>query len=158
MLLEGIFPAITTPFYPDGRLYPKKLEHNVDLWSRGPAAGMVVLGSTGEAVMLSDAEQREILQIVAASAEPHKILIAGVGQESTLRTIEMCEFAAECGYDVALVRTPSYYRPQLTKADVSGQLAHYRLVADKSPLPVLLYSVPPFTAYDLPVETVAELS
>src|SRR5579864_8049765 len=79
MLLEVIFPAITTPFYPDGRLYPKKLEHNVDLWSRGPAAGMVVLGSTGEAVMLSDAEQREVLQVVAASAEAHKVLIAGVG-------------------------------------------------------------------------------
>jgi 4-hydroxy-2-oxoglutarate aldolase len=158
MLLEGIFPAITTPFYPDGSLYFKKLEHNVDIWSRTPAAGMVVLGSTGEAVMLNDAEQREVLKISAMCAAPHKVLIAGVGQESTRNTLTMCEYAAECGYDVALVRTPTYYRTQLTKEDVSGQLAHYRFIADRSPLPVLLYSVPPMTAYDLPVETVAELS
>ncbi|MGA7312566.1 MAG: dihydrodipicolinate synthase family protein, partial [Silvibacterium sp.] len=58
MLLEGIFPAVTTPFYPDGRLYRKKLEHNVEHYSRTPVAGLVLLGSTGEAVMLSDEESR----------------------------------------------------------------------------------------------------
>src|SRR6266542_6455429 len=56
MLLNGIFPAITTPFYADGRIYLKKLEHNVDRYSRGPASGMVVLGSTGEVVMLNEEE------------------------------------------------------------------------------------------------------
>ena len=60
MLLAGIFPALTTPFYSDGRLYLKKLEHNVDRYSRTPIAGMAILGSTGEVVMLSEDEQREI--------------------------------------------------------------------------------------------------
>ena len=62
MLLHGIFPPLTTKvFIPDGKVYFKKLEHNVERYSRTPAAGLVVLGSTGEAIMLSDDERREVL-------------------------------------------------------------------------------------------------
>ena len=67
MLLEGIFPAVTTPFYPDGRLYLKKLEHNIERYSRTPVAGLVLLGSTGEAVMLSDEESRTVLRVARES-------------------------------------------------------------------------------------------
>jgi dihydrodipicolinate synthase/N-acetylneuraminate lyase len=157
MLLQGIYPAITTPFYPDGKLYLKKLEHNVDRYSRTPAAGMVVLGSTGETVMLSDEEQREVLRVAREPAADDKVLVGGVGQESAVSTLALIEHVAKIGYDVALVRTPSYYRPQM-KAKPESLLAHYRFVADRSPLPVLLYSVPPFTAYDLPTEMVAQLA
>jgi 4-hydroxy-2-oxoglutarate aldolase len=157
MLLQGIYPAITTPFYPDGKLYLKKLEHNVDRYSRTPVAGIVVLGSTGETVMLSDEEQREVLRVARESVADEKVLIGGVGQESALSTLALIEYVSKLGYDVALVRTPSYYRPQM-KAKPGSQLAHYRFIADRSPLPVLLYSVPPFTAYDLPTELIAELA
>jgi dihydrodipicolinate synthase/N-acetylneuraminate lyase len=155
MLLSGIFPAITTPFYPDGRLYAKKLEHNVDRYSRTPIAGMTVLGSTGEAVMLTESEQREVLRVAAEVAAPEKVLVAGVGHESAIDTLEWTEYAAKLNYDVALVRTPHFYRPQMKPENL---LAFYRFVGDRSPLPVLLYSVPPFTAYDLPAELVAELA
>src|SRR5438045_5181458 len=154
MFLSGIFPALTSPFYPDGKVYYKKLEHNVDRYSRTPAAGMVVLGSTGEAVMLSEEEQREILRVASEVAAPEKVLVAGVGHESALQTLSFAEYAATLGYDVALVRTPHYYRGQMKP---ENELAFYRFVADRSPLPVLLYSVPPFTAYDLPLEVAAEL-
>lgn len=155
MLLSGIFPALTTPFYPDGRLYLKKLEHNVDRYSRTPIAGMTILGSTGEVVMLSEEEQREVLRVAVESAAPEKVLLAGVGHESALKTVEAAEYAARLNYDVALVRTPHYYRPQMKPENL---LAYYRFVGDRSPLPVLLYSVPPFTAYDLPVEVIVELA
>lgn len=157
MLLQGIFPAITTPFYLDGRLYLKKLEHNVDFYSRTPVSGMVVLGSTGETVMLSDEEQRSVLKLAIEVASEEKVMVAGVGQESAFQTLVLIEYAAKLGYDVALVRTPSYYRPQMT-AKPEGLLAHYRFIADRSPLPVLLYSVPPFTAYDLPIDLVVQLA
>ncbi len=62
MLLSGIFPPITTPFYPDGEVYYKKLEANVERYSRTPVAGIVVLGSTGEAILLSDRERRDVLK------------------------------------------------------------------------------------------------
>src|SRR5579859_4578260 len=155
MLLTGIFPALTTPFYPDGRLYAKKLEHNVDRYSRTPIAGMTILGSTGEVVMLSEEEQREVLRVAVETAAPEKVVLAGVGHESAIKTVEAAEYAAKLNYDVALVRTPHYYRPQMKPENL---LAYYRFVGDRSPLPVLLYSVPPFTAYDLPVEVVVELA
>ena len=62
MLLHGIFPPITTPFYPDGKIYFRKLEQNVEQYSRTPVTGIVVQGSTGEAILLSDEERREVLK------------------------------------------------------------------------------------------------
>src|SRR5579863_2268796 len=155
MLLHGIFPPITTPFYPDGHVYFKKLELNVERYSKTPITGIVVLGSTGEAIMLSDEERRQALKAAAAACAPRKVLIAGTGAESALETLHLTEYAAELGYDVALIRTPFFYRSQMQPPNM---LAFYRTVADRSPLPVLIYSVPPFTAYDMPVELVVELS
>ncbi|MGC2695086.1 MAG: dihydrodipicolinate synthase family protein [Candidatus Angelobacter sp.] len=155
MLLQGIFPAVTTPFYPEGAVYYKKIEHNIDRYSRTPIAGMVVLGSTGEAVMLSDEERREVLRVTVEVASPEKVLIAGTGAESVQETLRLTEYAASLKYDVALVRTPHFYRPQMKP---EALLAFYRTVADRSPLPVLLYTVPPFTAYDLPLEVIVALA
>lgn len=155
MLLHGVFPPITTPFYPDGNVYFKKLEHNVERYSRTPVAGIVVLGSTGEAVMLSDSERRDVLKSAREASAPNKVLIAGTGIESAIETLRLTEYAAELGYDAALVRTPHFYRKQMHAANL---LAFYRTVADRSPLPVLIYNVPPFTAYDIPAEVVVELA
>src|ERR1700680_2681560 len=155
MLLSGIFPPITTPYYPDGNVYFKKLEYNVDRYSKTPVAGIVVLGSTGEAVMLSDQEQRDVLKTAREAGAPNKILIAGTGSESAIETLRLTDYAAELGYDVALVRTPHYYKKQMLPANI---LAFYRTVADRSPLPVMLYSVPALTGYDLPAEVVIELA
>jgi len=146
---------VTTPFYPDGAVYYKKIEHNIDRYSRTPIAGMVVLGSTGEAVMLSDEERREVLRVTAEVAAPEKVLIAGTGAESATETLRLTEYAATLKYDLALVRTPHFYRPQMKP---EALLAFYRTVADRSPLPVLLYTVPPFTAYDLPLEVIVALA
>src|SRR6202045_2290556 len=155
MLLHGIFPPITTPFYPDGNVYFKKLESNVERYSRTPCAGIVVLGSTGEAILLSDQERRDVLKSAREAAAPNKVLIAGTGIESEIETLRLTEYAAELGYDVALIRTPHFYRKQMQAANL---LAFYRTVADRSPLPVMIYNVPPFTAYDLPAEVVIELA
>lgn len=155
MLLEGIFPAVTTPFYPDGRLYLKKLEHNIERYSRTPAAGLVILGSTGEAVMLSDEESRQILRTARQAVAPEKVLLAGVARESVAETLRLAEFAAEQQYDAVLARTPGYYAPQTGKLEI---LTYYRALADRSPLPVVIYSIPKFTHYEIPVEIVAELA
>src|SRR6202045_552942 len=123
MLLSGIFPPITTPFYPEGEVYYKKIESNVERYSRTPVAGIVVLGSTGESVMLSDQERREVLKSAREATAPNKVLIAGTGIESAIETLRLTEYAAELGYDVALVRTPHFYRKQMQPANI---LAFYR--------------------------------
>ena len=155
MLLQGIFPPITTPFYPDGRVYFKKIEHNVERFSRTPIAGIVILGSTGESVMLSDEERREVLKTARAAAVPNKVLVAGMGVESAIETLKLTDYAAELGYDVALIRTPHFYRQQMKPESL---LAFYRFVADRSPLPVMIYNVPPLTAYDMPADVIIELA
>jgi 4-hydroxy-2-oxoglutarate aldolase len=155
MLLHGIFPPITTPFYPDGNVYFKKLESNVERYSRTPCAGIVVLGSTGEAILLSDQERRDVLKSAREAAAPNKVLIAGSGIESAIETLRLTEYAAELGYDIAMVRTPHYYKKQMEPANI---LAFYRTVADRSPLPVIIYNFPQATAYDIPAELVTELA
>ena len=155
MLLHGILPPITTPFYPDGQVYYKKLEHNVERFSRTPVAGIVVLGSTGEALMLSDQERRDVLKVARQAAAPNKVLIAGTGVESAIETLRLTEYAAELGYDVAMVRTPHYYMKQMRPANMP---AFYRTVAHRSPLPVIIYNFPQATGYDIPAEVVIELA
>jgi 4-hydroxy-2-oxoglutarate aldolase len=155
MLLSSIFPPITTPFYPDGNVYYKKLESNVERYSRTPVAGIVVLGSTGEAILLSDQERRDVLKCAREFAAPNKVLIAGTGIESAIETVRLTEYAAELGYDVAMVRTPHYYKKQMAPANI---LSFYRTVADRSPLPVIIYNFPQATGYDIPAELVIELA
>ena len=155
MLLHGIFPPITTPFYPDGEVYYKKIESNVERYSRTPVAGIVVQGSTGEAILLSDQERRDVLKAALAAAAPNKVMIAGTGIESATETLRLTEYAAELGYDAAMVRTPHYYKKQMLPANL---LAFYRTVADRSALPVIIYNFPQATGYDIPAEIVIELA
>jgi dihydrodipicolinate synthase/N-acetylneuraminate lyase len=156
MLLHGIFPPITTPFYPDGKIYFRKLEQNVEHYSRAPVVGIVVLGSTGEAILLSDEERRDVLKCARESAANEKVLIAGTGIESAIETLRLTEYAAALGYDIAMVRTPHYYKGQM--ANPQNMLAFYRFVADRSPLPVVIYNFPQATGYDIPAEVVVELA
>jgi len=155
MLMEGVFAAITTPFYPDERIYFRKLEANVAHYSRSLLAGLVVLGSTGEAVSLDDAESRDVLRAAAQATAPEKVLIAGVGRESVRGTVALAEAAAELKYDAVLVRSPSYFSANLTFTAMAN---YFHSVADRSPLPVVLYNIPKCVPFDIPIEMIAELA
>jgi 4-hydroxy-2-oxoglutarate aldolase len=155
MNLSGVYPALTTPFAADGSVSLTDLKYNIERYNSTGLAGYTVLGSTGESVLLSQAEMDGVLATVKETAGQGKRLIAGTGAESTAETIERTKRAAEFGYHLALVNTPYYYKPAY-KPDVL--IAHYRRVADASPIPVLLYSVPIFTAITLEAPEVAVLS
>src|SRR5262249_4421041 len=155
MDLAGIYPALTTPFAPDGSVSVTDLNFNIQRYNATELAGYVVLGSTGEAVLLSRTEIDCVLATVKEVAKPDKRLIAGTGVESTKETIERTKRAAELGYHAALVKTPHYYKP-VYKPEVF--ISHYRRVADESPIPVLLYSVPQFTGVTLEAPEVAALA
>jgi len=153
--LSGVFPALTTPYANDGSVSLPDLKHNIQRYNGTDLAGYVVLGSTGESVLLRQSEMDGILITVKESAGNAKKLIAGTGAESTAETIERTKRAAELGYHAALIKTPHYYKP-VYKPDVL--IAHYRRVADESPIPVLLYSVPQFTGIALESPDVVALS
>jgi 4-hydroxy-2-oxoglutarate aldolase len=153
--LSGVYPALTTPFAADGSVSLGDLKYNLERYNATGLTGYVVLGSTGESVLLSRNEMDRILATVKEVAGQGKRLIAGTGAESTAETIERTTRAAEFGYHLALVKTPQFYKPAY-KPDVL--IAHYRRVADASPIPVLLYSVPLFTGVTLEAPEVAALA
>ncbi len=155
MDLSGIYPALTTPFAPDGSVSLSDVKHNIERYNHTGLAGYVVLGSTGENVLLSRPEMDGILAAVKEVAGKDKRLIAGTGAESTAETIDRTKRAAELGYQFALVKTPYYYKPMYT---MESYIAHFRRVADASPIPVLLYSVPIFTNVSLEARDIAVLS
>ncbi len=155
MNFSGVFAALTTPFAHDGPVSLADLKHNVQRYNQTDLAGYVALGSTGEAVLLTRTEMDGILATVKESAAKEKKLLAGAGAESTTETIERTKRAAEFGYDAVLVKTPYYYKPAY-KPEVL--IAHYRRVADESPIPVMLYSIPQFTGIALESAEIAALS
>jgi len=155
MDLSGVFPALTTPFAADGSVSVAGLKHNIERYNATGLRGFVAMGSTGESMLLSHAEWETVLVSVKEAAAPGKLLIAGTGAESTAETIEKTKRAAELGYHLALVKTPHYYKPAY-KPDVL--IAHYRRVADASPIPVLLYSVPVFTGITLEAPEIAVMA
>ena len=124
-------------------------------YSRSLLAGMVVLGSTGEAVALNDAETRDVLRASIEATAPEKVLIAGVGRESVRATLELVEFAAALSYDAVLVRPPSYYGNQISPAAI---LHYFRSIADRSPLPLVLYHIPKFVPTQMSPELIGELA
>jgi 4-hydroxy-2-oxoglutarate aldolase len=118
-------------------------------------AGLVVLGSNGEAPLLDEAEADGVLETVRARMPRERTLIAGVGRESTASTIDAAKRAARIGVDAVLVRTPSYYKNMMTG---DAFVRHYSSVADASPVPVLLYNVTMYTGVNLTPEIVERLA
>jgi 4-hydroxy-2-oxoglutarate aldolase len=155
MEFRGIFPALTTPFEADGWVSLGGLKENIRRYNKTGLAGYLVLGSTGEAVMLLRAEKDAVLAAVKEVAEPGKLLIAGTGAESTAETIASTKRAAALGYQAALVKTPYFYKP-VYRAE--NYIRHYRAVADASPIPVLLYCVPAFTGVTLETPEILALA
>jgi 4-hydroxy-2-oxoglutarate aldolase len=141
--LSGIFTPIVTPFLHDDTVDERGLRHNVARWMRTPLTGLVVLGSNGEAPQLDDDEADRVIAVTREEVPKDRVLIAGTGRESTKATIAATRRAAGHGVDAVLVRTPSFFKPQLTSGVF---IRHYQDVADASPVPVLLYNVTMFTS------------
>ena len=152
--LNGIFPPISTPFI-NGKIEYKKLESNIEKWSKTGLKGFVVLGSNGEYVYLSEQEKRDVVEAVVQSSPADMLIMVGSGCESTEETLRLTEDCAKMGAHAALVITPFYYGGKMTEAAL---INHYTVVADGSPIPIVLYSVPKFTHLNLTADIVSLLS
>jgi 4-hydroxy-2-oxoglutarate aldolase len=152
--LSGIFPALVTPFH-KGKLSLAGLKSNIKKLNGFGFTGYVVLGSTGEGILMNEQEGLKAIETVRAAAAPGKIVIAGTGSESSSGTIDFSNKAARAGADYSLVVTPFYYKAQMTAAALE---AYYREVADGSKIPIILYTVPKFTGLELPLQTIAAMA
>jgi 4-hydroxy-2-oxoglutarate aldolase len=152
--LRGVVPPLVTPFTADGSLDLAAFEANVEALSAFDLAGFLVLGSNGEAASL---EEDEKLALVASARRllPERFLLAGTGLESTQGTIALTRRVADLGVDAVLVLTPCYYKARMT---TEALRRHFEAVADASPVPVYLYSVPAFTGLPWPPDLAPALA
>lgn len=146
MPLRGVIPPLVTPFRADGDLDLPAFEANVEALSAHELAGFLVLGSNGEAASL-DAEEKRALVAAARRRSGSRFLLVGTGLESTRGTIGLTRAVADLGADAVLVLTPHYYK---TRMSPEALRRHFEAVADASPVPVYLYSVPGFTGLPWP--------
>jgi len=153
--LRGVIAPLTTPFTSDGALAVDRLAGNLALYNKTPLSGYVITGSTGEAVMMTREETERVWATALEASSPDKILIAGTGVDSTAETISRTRRAAEIGYPLALVKTPYYYKSQMTPDALE---AHFLRVAEASPIPLLIYSVPMFTGITVEADLAASLA
>jgi len=153
--LAGIFPPIPTPFKANEDIDFNHLRSNLERWNREPLGGYVVGGSNGEFPFLTVEERVEVVRAARQAIPRDRLLIAGSGMESARETIDLTRRMAEAGADVALVITPNYYKARMNVAALEG---YFRAVADASPIPVMLYSVPANTGLDMPAQVVINLA
>ena len=153
--MRGVLLPFPTPFDEGGAADVRAVRANIKRWNETGATGYVALGSTGERVHLDDDESRAVVEAAREAVPREMSFVVGVGQQSTRGTIVEARAAAAEGADALLVLTPHFYRPALSPDALAE---HYRAVADASPVPVVLYSMPELTGLALAPETVARLS
>lgn len=155
MKLTGVFAPLPTPFDEAGALDIARLRTAIPAWVQSPLSGFVMLGTNGEAGLLDDDESDRVIAEARALIPRDRTLVAGTARESTADAIAAAQRAAALGADAVLVRTPCFFKGQMTAAALER---HYTAIADRSPVPVLLYNFTAATGVNLLPETVARLA
>jgi dihydrodipicolinate synthase/N-acetylneuraminate lyase len=155
MKLAGVFAPIPTPFDNDDQVDTARLRAALSRWIARPLTGFIVLGSNGEAVLMDDFEADRVIVAAREVVPSGRPFIVGTGRESTQAAIRACKRAAEHGADAVLVRTPGFFKSQMT---TDAFVRHYTAVADASPVPVLLYNFTALTGVNLLPAAVSRLA
>ncbi len=151
-MFKGSIPAVITPFDGDKVDYEsllKVLNHLIDNGSHG----LVPCGTTGESPTLSHDEHKKIIEETIRIADNRVPVIAGTGSNNTLEAIEYTNHAENSGADAALIVTPYYNKPTQ-----SGLYEHFKLIASKTKIPIIIYNIPGRSIVDMSIDTMIELS
>lgn len=152
---NGIFPPLPTAFDNNENLLPDKIRFNIGKLSGYDLSGILILGSNGEQVMLSEKEKIAAIEAAREALPAGRILLAGTGCQSTRETISLTRAAAASGADAVLVLNPFYYKGNMNQAEL---VRHYFDVADASPVPVLVYNMPANTGMDMTARMIIAMS
>ncbi|MEN9450354.1 MAG: 4-hydroxy-tetrahydrodipicolinate synthase [Pseudomonadota bacterium] len=152
-MFHGSIVALITPMRENGDIDYACLRKLVEWHIAQRTDAIVVIGTTGEASTLSIEEQNNVIKTVVEHTHRRIPIIASTGTQSTQKTIDQTRTAMEIGVDACLLVTPYYNLPTQ-----EGLYQHYRLIADKVPIPQILYNIPKRTGCDLLPETVARLA
>jgi 4-hydroxy-tetrahydrodipicolinate synthase len=150
-MIEGVLPALITPFSKDNRVDKDGMRQNIEYLIDGGISGVVPCGTTGEAATLSIHEHEKVIEYaVEFSSVP---VVAGTGSNNTIEALELTKFAHDAGADAALLITPYYNKP-----NDSGMLKHFMTIADGVDIPIIIYNVPSRTGINLKPELTAKLA
>jgi 4-hydroxy-2-oxoglutarate aldolase len=153
--LSGVFAPLATPFDGQGNLLLEKLASNVEKLNKTRLRGYLALGTNGEFRSLSAPEQMKVLKTIVSAASPEKVIMAGTGAESTPVTIELCQQAAEIGAHYGSLITPFFFAKKMSDRAL---IDHFIQVAERSPIPVLLYNNPGVTNITMSTTVIKEVS
>ncbi|MFQ5670345.1 MAG: dihydrodipicolinate synthase family protein [Acidobacteriota bacterium] len=166
MDLNGVISPVPTPFVGE-EVDLSRFRENLEMWMswQGPGppggggpfrlSGVLVGGSNGEGPLLADREVENLVRVAREVVPRDRLLLAGVTRESTLAALNMAQRVAGLGADAVLVGAPIYFRRQMSTEDI---VSHFEAVAAALPIPVILYSVPRFSGFEIPVQVVQRLS
>lgn len=152
-MFQGSIVALVTPMTPAGEIDEKSLRTLIEKHIEAGTNAIVVNGMTGEAATLSESESKKIIEIALKISNNRIPIIAGTGTNSTIETIRRTEEALQLGVDACLVVTPAYNKPPQ-----EGLYQHFKTIAEKVPIPIILYNAPTRASCDLLPETVERLS
>ncbi|MBI4713212.1 MAG: 4-hydroxy-tetrahydrodipicolinate synthase [Planctomycetes bacterium] len=151
-MFSGCITALVTPFK-QGKVDYSKLFRLIDAQIKAGVQGLVLAGTTGEGATLTDQEKEKLFRTAVRYIKSQIIIIAGTGSNDTVKTIKLTRMAKSAGVDGALIVTPYYNKP--TQA---GLYLHYKTVAGKVGIPIIVYNVPGRTGVSIAPETVARLA
>jgi 4-hydroxy-tetrahydrodipicolinate synthase len=151
-MIKGAITAIVTPFK-NGQLDEEAYRELIEFQVQGGVHGIVPCGTTGESATLSHAEHKRVVEICIDQVKKRLPVIAGTGSNNTAESLELTQHAEKAGADAALMITPYYNKPTQ-----EGLYQHYKTLASRTKIPIVVYNVPSRTSVNLLPETVARLA
>jgi 4-hydroxy-tetrahydrodipicolinate synthase len=152
-MISGSCVAIVTPMHADGSLDLPRFRQLIDWHIAEGTEGIVVVGTTGESPTVNVEEHCELIRVAVQAVDKRVPVVAGTGGNSTAEAIELTAYAKDVGADACLSVVPYYNKPTQ-----EGQYRHFRTIAEKVDLPLILYNVPGRTVADLAADTVLRLA
>jgi 4-hydroxy-tetrahydrodipicolinate synthase len=151
MKIEGVYPALITPFTKDDEIDEEGLRRMVEYVTEGGVAGIVPCGTTGESATLSHEEHKRVIDVVVDCSKVP--VIAGTGSNNTKEAVEFTKHAEDAGADACLLITPYYNKP-----NVKGLKEHFKRIGDSVDIPLILYNIPSRTGQNVNAETMVALA
>lgn len=149
--LKGVIPPMISPLTTGGEVDEAAIDRLVEHMLSAGCTGAFVLGTSGEGPWLTPAQQRQVIGRTVKAMNGRGVVLAGALEPNAQRTIEALPAIADLGADAVVIASPYYFG-----ADAAAQLQHFERVAAASPLPVMLYNIPPMTHTVVSVDTVRE--
>jgi len=149
--IEGVYPALITPFTKDDEVDKEGLRRLVEYTVEGGVAGIVPCGTTGESATLSQEEHKRVVDVVVDCSKVP--VIAGTGSNNTREAVEFTKHAEDAGVDGCLLITPYYNKP-----NVSGLKEHFKQIGESVELPLILYNIASRTGLNMTADTMVELA